>query len=146
MTGSAMTIRRAREALGLSLAEVAKRVGASADELFDLEAYDDELLTSVKVQRIRDLLKVLALDVSDVFPVPTAPGNTVATYEELAQAVKDHLLRTGQSIGLFEVDVGWELFGALANPARFGDLNLDGLYAVAHAVRVDPRPLFQSRR
>ena len=59
--GAGERVRGAREAKGLSEAEVARRIGIDEPLVYDLETYDDDLSSTLSLQQLCSLAALLSL-------------------------------------------------------------------------------------
>ncbi len=67
-------LRKARERLGLTPEEVASRMGLSAPWYYDLEAYPDEVVSTVSLAHLQVLGQTLGLE-----PVTILVGGTIVS-------------------------------------------------------------------
>jgi len=69
MTIPGEIIREKRISLGIGMAEFAARIGLSEQECYDIESYYDEFEQSVTVHVIKNIGKILDIDMGDVLGV-----------------------------------------------------------------------------
>lgn len=138
--GYAETIRAAREAAGKNLGELAAALDMSFESYRDIESYDDEITSVVSYCEAVALADILELDLRRMF----GADDTVVTFAKLAAALRVRLAEI--PLEQLENELGWELAGALADPAAFAEFSLDGLADVAAPVGLDWRHLLPARR
>jgi hypothetical protein len=134
-TGYADAVRVAREAAGKDPRELAATLGMSYESYRDIESYDDEITSVVSFRDAVTLADLVELDLRRMF----GADDTVLTFAELAAALRVRLRET--PLEQLENELGWELAGALADPAGFAEFSLDGLADVATPVGLDWRHL-----
>jgi transcriptional regulator with XRE-family HTH domain len=138
--GYAETIRAAREAVGKDLRELAAALDMSFESYRDIESYDDEITSVVSYRDVVTLADILELDLRRMF----GADDTVLTFADLAAALQARLREA--PLEQLEDELGWELAGALADPATFADFSLDGLADVSGPSGLDWRHLLPVSR
>ena len=134
-TGYAARVRAAREAAGKDPAELAAALQMTYESYRDIESYDDEITSVVSFRDVVALGRLVRLDLRRLF----GADDKVVTFEELVAAIRARLDET--SLEQLEDEVGWELAGAVSDPATFADFTLDGLADVSAPFGIDWRHL-----
>jgi transcriptional regulator with XRE-family HTH domain len=137
--GYAEAVRMAREAAGRDPRELAAALGVSYESYRDIEWYDDEITSSLSFGNVVALAELLGLDLRRMF----GADDTVITFADLAAAVRTRLADT--LLDQLEDEIGWDLAGALDDPAAFAQFSLDGLADVAAPFGLDWRQLLPQR-
>jgi hypothetical protein len=137
-TGYAARVRAAREASGKEPAELAAALRMSYESYRDIESYDDEITSVLSFGDVVALGRLVRLDLRRLF----GADDKVVTFGELAEAIRARLGET--SLEQLEDEVGWELAGAVSDPATFSDFTLDGLADVSAPCGIDWRHLLPS--
>jgi len=108
MRGDAKRIRALRERSGKQAQEIASLAGLQYMEYFDLEAYDDELMSVLSLGHIKQLARVFGVPTAALFfdKPPTFPHRVA--YAELVELVNARLA-AGTSREVFEDEIGWDL-------------------------------------
>jgi transcriptional regulator with XRE-family HTH domain len=133
---TAARFRAARTQAGLSIAQTATRTGVSEASVWDLETYDDELMTTCSPARL--------LRFAEVFGV--APGELLGTEahrdpvsaSELASLIREHCRTSGISLDAFGDAAGWDVSKAADVPhLLLSDFPLDGIRDICQLLRID---------
>jgi ribosome-binding protein aMBF1 (putative translation factor) len=76
------TIKSRREQLGLSRRDLAERTGISTSEYYDIEAYEDEIVSTTLLKELRRIFGILQLDALAVLGIqcPICQSNPDALY------------------------------------------------------------------
>jgi transcriptional regulator with XRE-family HTH domain len=128
--------RAARERAGLSIAETAARVGISEASVWDLETYDDELMTLYSPAELQRF--AWALSVAPRELVGTEERNDTISATELASAIREHCRARKMTVGQFGGKVGWDLSNAVDAPQLLlSDLSLDGIGDICRELGID---------
>lgn len=130
-------LRRLRSERGLSEDQVAERANMSSFEYFDLEAYEDEIGSTLSAAKLLALCATLEVGPSELLTGKSFAGASKSSFETLRAAVHNELQRSGQALPAFEERVGWEVGGALQSASHFRSFSYDGLRDVASAVGMD---------
>jgi hypothetical protein len=139
-SGYAETVRAAREAAGKDPGELTAALDMSYESYRDIENYDDEITSVVSYSDAVSLADLLGLDLRRMF----GADDTGVTFADLAAALR---VRLGETpLEQLENELGWELAGALADPAAFAEFSLDGLADVASPLGLDWRHLLPVAR
>ena len=128
--------RMARERAGLTVFEVARRIGLSDASVFDLESYADELLMVYGPADLTRFSYVLGTTPANLLGVGVR--NDPLGAAELATAVQSRCATLGVTISEFEDRCGWHLAEALQQPEKFlVDYSIDGIKDVCKAAGVE---------
>ena len=139
ITGTARRIRDARERLGRSPEEVSREVGMGLDAYEDIEAYDDEISTSISIGQLRSLANALDRRLDQLLGVaPSDPADSEISIDALLDRVRAELAKRKESVEEFGDRIGWDISSAVEAPASaWVDWNLDCLRDVCRAVSCD---------
>jgi transcriptional regulator with XRE-family HTH domain len=108
MRGDAKRIRALRERSGKSSHDIAALAGLGDMEYFDLEAYDDELMSVPSLAKIKRLAVAFGVPTPALFLDEPNIVRRHIPYAELVWLVKAHLA-AGTSKEVFEEQIGWDL-------------------------------------
>ena len=108
MKGDAQRIKALRERSGKTSDEIAALAGLGHMEYFDLEAYDDELMSVPSLTQIKRLADALGVPTRALFSDKPAIEQPRVSYAELALLVRRHLAG-GISQEALEDQIGWSL-------------------------------------
>jgi transcriptional regulator with XRE-family HTH domain len=127
--------RLARERAGLSVTDVALEVGVSAASIYDLEAYDDELVQVYSPIDLRRFASVLAS--TPVGLLGLDPAANPLSPVGLAAAVTEFCRARSIDVAALEATSGWELASTLRRPERFlHDFSIAGIRDVCDAIGI----------
>jgi hypothetical protein len=135
---AAQRFTRAREARGLSQAEVAERWQHPVSMYWDLEFHDSEAFDVISVRDLVILADILHVSVNYLLfggepPSPVVP----VSYVELAGRLRDRMKADQLSLDQMGDLVNFELRQYLEEPERFGELPIFGLRWICKEVGVD---------
>lgn len=129
--------REARERLGLSHAEFARRGDISVESVWDIETIPDELMiySATEIQKFCGIIHIRPLELfADDFSEPPISAS------ELAELIKKECESRNLSLEKFEDITGSEFSICLSRPESFLEsFSLDGLRDLCRGVRVDWR-------
>ena len=131
-------LRAARERLGLSRAEVERRASLPAHTIAELEAYPDELTSSLTLRDLAALCGALGLEPAGLVARPgeSLPAESVLP-EALARAVRARMAAAGLTPQAFGDQAGWAVEQLLDDPVGYvAALNVDGLFDICAAAGV----------
>jgi transcriptional regulator with XRE-family HTH domain len=135
---AAARIRRAREALGLTQDDVARRWEEQPSMYWDLELFDDEAFTVISVRQLLRLASVLGSSASALLfgeePASPDPG---ITYADVLARLQVRQTDDGVDLEQLGESVGWDLRAFFADPGTLADMPIDGLRSVCRAAAVD---------
>jgi transcriptional regulator with XRE-family HTH domain len=135
---AAERICRARQALGLTQEDVARRWGEQTSMYWDLELFDAEAFTVISVRQLERLASVLGTSANALlFGEEPASPEAGVSYADVVARLKVRLTEDGVDLEQLGNIVGWDLGGVFADPGTLGDMPIDGLRSVCRAVNVD---------
>jgi transcriptional regulator with XRE-family HTH domain len=134
----ASRFREFREGAGLSHDEAAQKMGISPPCVWDLESYEDELLTVYSPLDVQRFARVLGVRPIDFFgEESTEPPVTV---DELVRLIHEECRVRKVSLEQFEDIAGWNLRQCLEPPARLLEsISVDGLQDICREIHIDWR-------
>ena len=129
---------RAREALGLSQADVAEQWNQPLSMYWDLEFHDSEAFDVISVGDLIRLATILQVSPFDLLfgAAPSSPLPTVS-YDEIVRRLRETMEAKGMSIDQMSDAVGIDLHQFLQDANRLTELPISGLRWVCRAVDVD---------
>lgn len=131
-------VLRARERLGLTVAEVMERLGMSGTEYQDVETHDDEVFMSLSVKEVVALAGILKMSVSEMlFGSPAAAPASSVSPGEIARRLEELAGTEGVTMDELGDRIGWDLNPLVRNPDALGDLNIPGLHDICKALGLD---------
>jgi transcriptional regulator with XRE-family HTH domain len=135
----AARIKGIRESRGLSFDEVAKNVGLSWNEYFDLELHADEVLMCISLGQLAALGRVLGVAPSVLLTKEETSDHPLArlSRSDLSARIQAFIDGAGISLSEFEEQVGWEIAQALYDSDEILDWNVDCLSDVCSAIGVN---------
>lgn len=135
----AKRIEAARLAVGKEMDEMAELLGISYASYWDLEGYDDEVLTCLsldKVKRLCEALKIHPVSLLSDRPNQAGPIAHV-TLPDLMDRIKEHIAIHNLTVAEFEDRAGWGIQKCLDDPAQALGWNVDCLKDVCAEIGVD---------
>jgi hypothetical protein len=134
----ARRFERAREALGLSQAEVAERWQQPTSMYWDLEFHDSEAFDVISVGDLSRLASILQVSMFYLLfgEEPSSPVPTVS-YSEIVRRIGETMAAKGLSIDEMGDAVGVELRDYMHDPDRLSELPIFELRWVCQAVGVN---------
>ena len=130
--------RAARERAGLSIAEAAARAGISESCVWDLESYDDELMTVYSPADLQRFARVLYVAPHEL--AATGPCDDAIAPHEPASAIREHCRARRITVDDFGDAAGWDVSAVPDAPQRLlTDFSLEGVRDVCLALGVDWR-------
>jgi transcriptional regulator with XRE-family HTH domain len=134
----AKRFRLARERASLSIAEMAVRAGISEPCIWDLETYDNELMTvysPADLYRFADILSVAPTEL-----VGTETPDAHLSASELASAICEHCQVRRRTLEEFGHAAGWDICEAVGAPQLLlTDFSIDGIQDICRELDVDWR-------
>jgi transcriptional regulator with XRE-family HTH domain len=133
---TAARFRTARERAGLSIAETAARAGISEPCVWDLESYDDELMTVYSPGDLQRFVAIFAVYPRDL--VGTEDRDDPVSIDELASAICEHCRALGLTINEFSDAAGWDVSKVMDAPQLLlSDISIDGIRDICHELGID---------
>lgn len=115
----AARLRTAREQTGRSIDEMAALLGVTREAYWDLESYDDEVLTCLSIAQVAGLCRTLGLAPRAVFAEESRDEPGAITLEVLGLKIQAHLQAEQMDLSAFEARVGWDVATWLERPQEF---------------------------
>ena len=129
---------RAREALGLTQAEVAERWHQPLSMYWDLEFHDSEAFDVISVFDLVVLAGILRVSVAHLLFGEDPPSSLASvSYSEIVQRLRRRMDTDELSVDAIEDIVGVEIREYLQKPERLGELPISLMRNICQAVRVD---------
>jgi len=129
---------RAREALGLTQAEVAERWHQPLSMYWDLEFHDSEAFDVISVFDLVVLAGILRVSVAHLLFGEDPPSSLASvSYSEIVQRLRRRMDTDELSVDAMEDIVGVEIREYLQKPERLGELPISLMRNICQAVRVD---------
>jgi len=142
-TAPHLRLQEARERLGLSQDEVAVRSGMSSAEIWDIEAFEDDLTCSHSPKEVQKLCQVLGIRPIDLFGSDITEDPVSAG--DLVKRIHAECASRGITLEQFADIVGWHLSACIAPPEKLlADMTVDGLKWLCRELRIDSRRVFLS--
>jgi len=135
-------LRAAREKSGKSAEEIAQSVGISVPAYYDLETFDDELTTSLPIQDVALLFKLLGIQPANFFH--TAPVPDPMTVDVFVEKIVEYLKTRQMSVEIFEDLVGWDIEPLLNEPEKILSYDIDALREISSEVGIEWLSLLQA--
>jgi hypothetical protein len=134
----ARRFERAREALGLSQADVAERWQQPTSMYWDLEFHDSEAFDVISVGDLSRLAGILQVSVFYLlFGEDPSPSLVPVSYSEIVRRIDETMAAKGLSIDEMGDAVGVELRDYMHDPDRLSELPIFELRWVCQAVGVN---------
>jgi len=133
----ARRFERAREALGLSQADVAERWQQPTSMYWDLEFHDSEAFDVISVGDLSRLAGILQVSVFYLlFGEDPSPSLVPVSYSEIVRRIDETMAAKGLSIDEMGDAVGVELRDYMHDPDRLSELPIFELRWICQAVGV----------
>jgi DNA-binding XRE family transcriptional regulator len=135
----AARLRTAREQAGRSLDEMAALLGVTREAYWDLESYDDEVLTCLSLAQVVVLCRTLGLAPRALFAEESGDEPGAITLEALRLKMTAHLQAEQMDLAAFEARVGWEVATWLERPLKLCTerYNVDALRDICKEIGVN---------
>ena len=114
----AKRLQSAREQVGKSVEELAALVGINEPSYYDLESYDDEVLTCISIQQFALLCRLLHLSPPDLFAEEFKAEQAEIGLNSLVTRVRSYIETHRITLPEFEDCVGWDLAPFLESPTE----------------------------
>ena len=132
----AARFRSVRERACISVFEFAARAGILASSAFDLESYDDEMMTVYSPAELQRFAGVLGIPASELLGIGKA-GDPL-TPVMLAAAIAEFCVLRAITVREFEEAVGWHVAASLGQPERFAhDYSIEGIRDICRELGID---------
>jgi transcriptional regulator with XRE-family HTH domain len=105
----AKRLRAAREHVGKTVEEMAALVGLNEPSYWDLESYDDEVLTCLSIQEFARLCKLLTISPQELFAEESKVEQEEIDLGSLAAKVRSYIKSQEIALPEFEGRVGWDM-------------------------------------
>jgi transcriptional regulator with XRE-family HTH domain len=135
---TAERLKTARIAARLQVADMACQLGVSLAEYGDMESFDDELWTCVRLETLERLAALLRVQTLWLLAGTERTGNQW-TFAELSVFITEFLKREHVALTDFEERVGWLIRDALTTPKSIGHWNIVQLMDVTNGLGLDWR-------
>ncbi len=135
-------LRAAREDSGKSPEEIAEALGISSAAYYDLEAFDDELPTSLSLDKVALLFTLLKIEPAMFFA--TAPPPESVSPDALIRKISEYLNTKRMTVSEFEDRVGWDIEPLLKEPSKILSYDIDALRDICNEIGVDWLSVVQS--
>jgi transcriptional regulator with XRE-family HTH domain len=134
----ARRIREAREALGLSMEDVAERWGMQVSMYWDLEDFDHEAFDVLSIDELCRLAAVLQVPVMTLlFGEEPVPPLEPTGFDEIAEGLRSKMRTDAVTLEELAERVGWELQSFLDDPNTMRELPIFGLRWICREVGAD---------
>ncbi len=112
-------------------------MGLSARWYEDLEAYPDDVVSTVSLAQLQVLGRTLGLEPATIFVRDTRARRNVAELRDVVEGLQRRMGSEGLDAEALGERLGWEIRGALANPEELWSFNVTGLRDVCPGMGVD---------
>jgi len=118
--------------------EIAEKLGIPYSSYTDLEYDDEELYAAADLNLILKLASILSTSPINLLTIDIPEEKTIEnfTFSDIANIIKNKLLRTGENIEDFEQRIGWGVSFFLENSDRMSELSIDALYDICKALDI----------
>jgi hypothetical protein len=130
-------MRGARERLGLTPEAVASKMGLAAPWYYDLEAYPDEVFSTVSLAHLQVLGQTLELEPAKILVGGTSSPIHRREFRDVVDGLERRMESEGLDAETLGERLGWDIRGVLADPQQLWNFNVTGLRDVCQGVGVD---------
>jgi transcriptional regulator with XRE-family HTH domain len=130
-------IRGAREGLRLTPEEVASKIGLSAPWYYDLEAYPDEVFSTVSLAHLQVLGQTLGLEPAKILIGETTSPTDRREFRDVVDGLQRRIEAEGLDADTLGERLGWDIRAVLADSEELWNFNVAGLKDVCDGVGVD---------
>ena len=130
-------MREARERRGLTAEEVASQVGLSAPWYHDLEAYPDEVFSTVSLAQLQALGRTLGLEPATILAGDGAPPIDRREFGDVARGLQRRMDVEGLDADTLGERLGWKIRDVLTDPQILWNFNVTGLRDLCEAAGLD---------
>jgi transcriptional regulator with XRE-family HTH domain len=136
---TALRVRTARDAAGLSEAEAAARAGLNQAAWYDLESHDDEMEISLSLREVQAVADVLNTYAVWLLTGQTSPPLQPVAPSDIVASIRSLLTERRISTAEYETLVGWNITDALENPTAAWNWNVAALRDICASLELDYR-------
>jgi hypothetical protein len=140
-TNIAKTLQAARENSGKKPEEIAELLGISIPAYHDLEAFDDELPSSLSLKQVAQLFNVLKVDPAEILDA-TWTGRPIDPYD-FVNRIKSYLSNNRMTLKEFEDRVGWDINQLIDDPLSLLNYNIEGMVDISKELGIDAMEVLQ---
>jgi transcriptional regulator with XRE-family HTH domain len=130
-------LRGARERLGLTPEEVASKMGLSAPWYYDLEAYPDEVSSTMSLAHLKILGQTLGLEPVTILVGDTTSPTARGGFRDVVNGLERRMKSEGLDADTLGERLGWDIRGVLADPEALWEFNVVGLRDLCQGVGID---------
>jgi transcriptional regulator with XRE-family HTH domain len=132
-------IRDARVQAGLSLDDVARRIGITSESCRDLELYDYEAFTVVSIKELAELGGILGVQPRVLLLGRDGEGGKhTLTCEDVTAHVAKKISQNGLTEDQLSEEIGWDIIPLLRDPLLLlSDYTVEALYDICKIVDCD---------
>lgn len=103
-------ITKRRSELGITTTEVCKRVDMSLNEYYDVEYYEDEILTVTDLRRVKLLCDVLGINLLDLLGLKELVSDDTNSFRDYLSLLRNELIaKRRREIGISREELGERL-------------------------------------
>jgi len=125
----------AREKSGKSPEEIAELLGISTAAYYDLEAFDDEFTTSLSLEKVALLFKLLRIEPATFFE--TSPAPKPVSLDAVVQKINEYLNTQRMTVSQFEDRVGWDIEPLLNERSKILSYDIDAVRDISNEIGID---------
>jgi DNA-binding XRE family transcriptional regulator len=135
----AARLRTAREQTGRSIDKMAALLGITREAYWDLESYDDEVLTCISIEQFALLCRTLGIAPRALFAEEYRDEQGTINLEALGLKIKAHIQAEQMDLSEFEERVGWDVATLLERPQELFTerYNVDALRDICKEIGVN---------
>ena len=135
----AKRLRAAREQKGKSLQEMAALTGISEPSYWDLESFDDEVLSCISIKEFGLLSQLLDLSPRTLFAEECKPEPELIGLSNLIKRIRRYMEFNQKTLSEFEERVGWDVATLIEGPVELVTerYNIEGLRRICKEVGVN---------
>jgi transcriptional regulator with XRE-family HTH domain len=133
-------IRAARERAGLQLEDVAGKLEISYAEYWDIEAFEDEVWTSISLETLQRLARTIGSTLREILDEDGSPPPVrTLSFADFVGVVQESVRASGGDVEAWGERAGWDVEPLLRDPDEIWNLSADGLRDVAKVAGIDWR-------
>lgn len=130
-------LRKRREDLSKTVAEVAAASGLNEPSYYDAEDDEEEIFSNISLEELKRLSRTLDVDLAWLLTGHTRDKKNVLGFSTLADLIKTHLRENRMKVEEFENRVGYEIQACIVDPSSIGAWNVDCLQSVASTLGIN---------